>query len=75
MNDQDYSNLQFLLNANEETLRQWFDVVSDDDKDYAMELLQTAQGEILFFRMQYEEDVTDLTEARNVLSKFTVLRE
>lgn len=75
MNDQDYSNLQFLLNANEETLRQWFDVVSDDDKDYAMELLQTAQGEILFFRMQYEEDVTDLTEARNILSKFTVLRE
>lgn len=70
MNEYDYNNLQFLLNATEDTLRQWFEVVSEDDKEYAMELLQTAQGEILYFRMQYEEDVSDLTEARNVLSKF-----
>lgn len=50
MNDRDYDNLQFLLNATPETLQDWFDTLiaqgEDDDINYAFELIKQARTEV-----------------------------
>lgn len=42
MNKHDRKNLEFLLNADRDTLRDWYDSVDEDDHEYAMELLMQA---------------------------------
>lgn len=39
MNDHDRGNLEFLLNADKETLLEWYNVVDEDDHEYASELM------------------------------------
>lgn len=39
MNDHDRQNLIFLLTADADTLSQWYDQMSEDDHEYAHELL------------------------------------
>lgn len=68
MSDEDYENLSFLLNISEETFNKWWDMIDDDDRDYALTLLKTAQHEIIDI---VQEKTNDLSLARLALKKYT----
>ena len=82
MNKHDLDNLKFLLNTDAASLQEWYSQVTDDDVDYAMELL--SQFEKDFFAIledmaleeiledveyQLEEMDSEFTDAQQVLSK------
>ena len=46
MNEHDRSNLEFLLNADDATIKDWQSKVSPDDIDYAQELLDAFSKEL-----------------------------
>lgn len=46
MNDHDKENLNFLLTASPEVLKDWYDSVEEDDHMYAQELLAMYSEEI-----------------------------
>lgn len=46
MNEHDRDNLNFLLKCSEEGLREWFEQASEDDRQYANELLDAYEEEI-----------------------------
>ena len=76
MDENDRNNLEFLLNASEDVLRDWYDTVSEDDHQYAQELLYAYMLEIeeLKVEIQIESALIthDLAEAKAVLSKYTL---
>lgn len=49
MNKRDQSNLDFLLTVSPETLKDWYAKASEDDREYAMELLMRAAGKLRLF--------------------------
>lgn len=63
MDENDRVNLEFLLNASEDTLRDWYQKIDDEDKLYAASLLELASLEFL----DMCED-TDISES--ILRKF-----
>jgi hypothetical protein len=73
MNDHDRGNLRFLLTADETTMQEWYSQVSQDDIDYALELLQMANAELTVKEMELSEaaEELDLTQAQAILSRFT----
>lgn len=80
MNEHDRNNLQFLLNASEATLRDWYITVSDDDHVYASELLDQYAAELrnqnpeeIFFEAQLA--VSPWPEAEALLNKFRLNKE
>jgi len=75
MNEYDRENLEFLLNADEETLADWYDTVDVDDHEYASELLAQYSEELAIKSSIYnvEEMVTKLTpDADECIRKFTL---
>jgi len=70
MNQHDKDNLQFLLTASPDVLKDWYDSVDRDDHEYAIELIRTHTAEIIVHNMEQNDDVTDLSEARQVLARF-----
>jgi len=46
MNNEDANNLDFLLSVSDEVLRDWYDQASEDDIEYACELLQAYEDEL-----------------------------
>ena len=72
MNERDKSNLQYILSLNEEKFEHWYATLSGDDADYAMELLKTARTEIAVQMASLNDDVKDVSDAKNVLKQFTL---
>lgn len=79
MDENDMDNLRFLLNASEATIKEWYITVSDDDHQYASELLEWYAGEL---RNQSADLLTDSrlasepwTESSNLLKKFRLNKE
>lgn len=73
MNDHDRANLEFLMSLKSEAQwRDWAECCDADDFVYAMELLKTAQAELLVEEIEAREQdqELDLSEATAVLSKF-----
>ena len=80
MNSHDKKNLEFLMSVSPEVLQDWYATVSQDDVDYAMELLAYASAE--FDRAELvqaakecltlNDDNLDCTEAKTFLSKLTL---
>ena len=73
MNQWDRNNLQFLLTASTDTLRDWITKIDEDDLDYAFELLKMASAELDVKYMEQNDEVEDLTEAQSVLAKIMVM--
>jgi len=46
MRKRDRKNLAFLLNSNPDKLLEWYGGATEDDKDYAMELLTMARQQL-----------------------------
>jgi len=72
MNDRDKANLDFLLNADFDTLVDWFNKVSADDVDYAMELMAAAKAELALRIVELDDYVEDVSDAAAVLDKFRI---
>ena len=73
MNDWDRSNLNFLLNIDDETFEDFMLQSSDDDIDYAIELIQTHKAELMTRELELRDELADetgLDEAQAVLAKF-----
>lgn len=72
MNRHDQDNLNFIMSLDDEQFEAWASDATEDDIQYALEILQTARVE----RMLQEQDLldliadSDLAEARVVLEKF-----
>jgi hypothetical protein len=66
MNSRDRANLDFLMNTSPEDFDAWMDAASNDDIDYAMELIKRSKVELMVqqielqdLMVEYEEDMTD----------------
>ncbi len=70
MNDHDRSNLQFILSLDEKSYDEWTASLTEDDIDYALELLKTARTEAMMHIAQLADDVEDTTEANSILKGF-----
>ena len=62
--NKDYNNVQYILNRSPNELRIWWESLSDDDKDYAMEILTD------YRKMLDEPVVEEYTLAKEYLKKF-----
>jgi len=69
LTEEDKRNLDFLLNASPEVLADWAATVSEDDIDYAAELLQMLQLRIIDIVAVQDPK---LTQANEMLSKYTL---
>lgn len=71
MNERDRENLEFLLNADEETLKDWYDKMDTDDHEYASELL-ALYGEELAIKKTLIDDteIKEFGEAAGILSRY-----
>jgi hypothetical protein len=66
MPEEDLENLRFLLTASQETLRDWYFSVDQDDIEYAFELMTEAEAQMK--EMEKDPDVS--TELKAYLKKF-----
>ena len=70
MNDHDRNNLQFIMSLDEDGFDKWSVTLSEDDVDYALELLKVARTEIMMQHASLIDEVEDCTEAQNILKGF-----
>jgi len=70
MNDWDKDNLRFLMQQNTAEFDAWMLQASDDDIEYAQELIRAAKLEIAMQVAAIMDEVEDVAEAQQVLSKF-----
>ena len=69
MNPHDKKNLDFLLYSSPEIIHEWYSKVSEDDIQYALEILAEASAEL---DMLTDFEIPDCIEAKTLLSKFTL---
>jgi len=73
MDKWDRDNLNFLLTVDEDTFDEFMAQSSEDDIQYAIELIQTHKAELLTRQLELEDalvEETGLDEARAVLNRF-----
>ena len=73
MNKWDRDNLNFLLSIDDETFEDFMSQSSDDDIDYAIELIQTHKAELMTQELELHDELAEehgLDEAQAVLAKF-----
>lgn len=70
MNDHDKSNLNFILNLDEDQFDKWYAKISPDDVDYAIELLKQARSQLYMAQSELLDPIEDVTEAKSLLKKF-----
>jgi len=61
MNDHDASNLQFLLTVDEHALLHWYNSASEDDIQYARDLLTIAQLDLIDQAVDSMAEYSDTT--------------
>ena len=66
MNQHDRDNLDFLLSASPEVIRDWYEQMDDDDIQYAFELLEMAKEELI----EQQLAVSDLSDAKAIILKY-----
>ena len=70
MNLHDRNNLKFILGADPETLKDWFERIELDDRIYASELLAAYKEELTFKSAMLDDDVESIEQAATYLQKF-----
>lgn len=73
MDKWDRDNLNFLLTVDEDTFDEFMAQSSEDDIQYAIELIQTHKAELLTRQLELEDalvEETGLDQARAVLNRF-----
>jgi hypothetical protein len=72
MNPYDLNNLSYIMSLNNEQFDEWMLSISDDDVNYAIEIIQARRAELIEKEHDLIEDMLDVTEAQSILSKFTL---
>mgnify|MGYP006286334963 CR=1 FL=1 len=74
MNEHDRSNVNFIMSLNERQFDEWASDLTDDDIEYAIEIIKLARAELDIEKMllDTEHEVEDLTLAKQFLQKFTL---
>lgn len=67
MNEHDRKNLEFILHTDESKFDDWLQTASDEDVDYALELIRIAKSELLVQEAEFYDAVVDLTEANRII--------
>jgi hypothetical protein len=75
MNKHDKDNYQFLMSLTPDQFEDWVMSLSTDDVEYAIELIQIARSELAVHTAKILDDVKDVTEASNILKRFTLKGE
>lgn len=70
MNDHDRNNLNFIMSLDEDGFEEWSATLSQDDVDYALELIKAARVEVMMKAAEYTDEVKDTAEAMSVLKGF-----
>lgn len=67
MNDHDKSNLQYIMSLSEEEFDVWYDKLTMDDVEYALEIMKQARTELHMQEQELLDDVDDTEQAMAVL--------
>lgn len=72
MNDHDKANFDFIMSLSEEAFDRWLDSLSEDDVEYALELIRTNRHHLIEQETELlmELDGMQLVDAKAVLSQF-----
>jgi hypothetical protein len=71
MNAHDWGNLKFLLTADEASLKEWYDIMDEDDHKYAQEIMKIYQEELVLGSVLIDDpEIKNVDEASLVLSRF-----
>ena len=71
MTESDKANLRFIMGASEHVLRDWYDAIDDDDREYAEWLLVTARMNFSALMVdQLPDAYADMQESREILRQF-----
>ena len=70
MNKHDRDNLNFILSLDEDGFDQWYATLSNDDVEYALEIIKAGRAELMVQAAELQDDVEDTAEAMNVLKGF-----
>ena len=72
MNNHDRKNLEFLISADKDTIKEWYSTVEEDDHLYASELIAIYSAELKMFEILMEDTVDDLSMASEILNSYTL---
>ena len=70
MNNRDLNNLQFLMRVSDEEFEQWCLRATPDDYDYALSLFKAKRA--IDMMHQLETPVNDISDAKDILKKYTL---
>jgi hypothetical protein len=66
MSDRDVNNILFLLGAHPDVLSDWYTTTSDDDREYALRILQTASTHLTLWELDRIDNMLDMNESVGV---------
>ena len=73
MNEKDKNNLNFLLHSPQKDFDKWMEEASDDDIEYALEIIRQSKAELMVEQMELQElaimDEGDIVEAKYLLDR------
>jgi hypothetical protein len=73
MNQHDRKNLNFLLHAPQKDFDKWMDEASDDDINYALEIIRQSKTELMVEQIELQEAAImyedDIGEAKYILDR------
>ena len=69
MNEWDRDNLDFIMNSDHEDFEAWLLQASDDDVEYALELIKKAKLEYMVKELELTDEVPNFNEAKVVIDK------
>lgn len=74
MNEHDRNNVNFIMSLNEQQFDEWANELTDDDIDYAIEIIKMARAELFLEKLALENEhmEEDLSLAKNFLQKYTL---
>lgn len=72
MNKHDRENYEYIMSLTPQEFESWYATISDDDAEYALELIKMARTELIEHSHILCDDVETVTEAQDVLKQFTL---
>jgi hypothetical protein len=73
MNDWDRNNLHFILDSDKETLDDFYSWATEDDLNYALDLVRTAKAELMVQELELMDEVENCDQAIDVLKQFATI--
>lgn len=69
MNEHDRSNLNYILSMSYYEFEKWAKTLSQDDMEYAIELIKRGRSEIMVQTLELYDEVKSVDQATDIISK------